>query len=245
MVDVTPVQEMLFEVIPPIAALGLSVLSIAWLLQTFRQMREAMNYGIANGHGAGFAFLSQADQEDMRRGDEEYERWYERKFGDLNQAGHDAFHPEPTDNEKLHWSEDQWAAYIADQREDDDSARRQCRLEEFQDTVPDPAQAAAEAFFGKEPDWNGSNVLSGAADPADAEFAAFKAQQEAEEKARFDAMTPYQKYLAKATPEDLARDAELEAEIAAEDERIARKYGLGGTHQGEIKAPKLGSGWGA
>lgn len=221
MVDVTPVQSFLLEVIPPVAAVGVAVLMLAVLGKTFKWVRAAGIDGVEGavfkGRGPdGVVFYTDRDGEII---------WEEK---DLNQAGYDAFHPEPTDNQKLHWSEDQWATYIADQREDDDSARRQCGLEEFQDTVPNPAgqsDAQRRAMFAR-------------IHEAEAGMAAQIAQEDA-------AMTPHEKYLAKATPEDLARDAELEAEIAAEDERIARKYGLGGTHQGEVKVPKLGSGWGA
>lgn len=126
-------------------------------------------------------------------------------------------------------------------------------------TALDDARDRAAAGLGVNENWaESAEIQSGASGltpvyrPATPEEAASWAEinakfdaQEAADAAFFGAMTPYEKYLAKATPEDLARDAELEAEIAAEDERIARKYGLGGTHQGEVKVPKLGSGWGA
>ena len=79
------------------------------------------------------------------------------------------------------------------------------------------AENAAEerAFFGDEPDWNGPNVTSGKADPADHEFAAFKLQQAASEAhAAGQELTPHQRWLIQA---DLA---EVTAEVrdnAAED----------------------------
>jgi hypothetical protein len=190
MVDVTPVQNFLLEVIPAIVTVGVAVLGIAWLPKAFRHLRETLNCGLETGHGLNFDFLSPDEQDRIRRDEAELRRM------------------------------------------DDDGARHQCGLEEFQDTVPSQLEPRYRPATAEELEsWTEINARLDAQEAADAAF--------------FGAMTPYEKYLAKATPEDLARDAEIEAEIAAEDERIARKYGLGGTHQGEVKVPTLGSGWGA
>lgn len=190
MVDVTPVQNFLLEVIPAVVTVGVAALGIAWLPKAFKHLRETLNYGLEIGHGSNFDFLSPDEQDQIRRDETELRRM------------------------------------------DDDSARRQCGLPEFQDTLPDQMEPRYRPATAEEQaSWDRINAQFDAQEAADAAF--------------FGAMTPHEKYLAKATPEDLARDAELEAEIAAEDERIARKYGLGGSHQGEIKVPKLGSGWGA
>jgi hypothetical protein len=201
MVDVTPVQNFLLEVIPAVVMVGVAALGIAWLPKVFRHLRETLSYGLENGHGLGFVFLSESERVEARR-DDEYDEWrYQRDEAELR-------------------------------RMDDDSARRQCGLPEFQDTVPSQMQPRYRPATAEEQaSWDRINAQFDAQEAADAAF--------------FGAMTPHEKYLAKATPEDLARDAELEAEAAAEDERIARKYGQGGTHQSEIKVPKLGSGWGA
>ncbi|MEO8023867.1 hypothetical protein [Polaromonas sp.] len=109
-------------------------------------------------------------------------------------------------------------------------------------TAADDARDRAAAGLQPNPNWTQSAEIQNAMisqdtapvyRPATSEEAAVWADinarfdaQEAADAAFFGAMTPYEKYLAKASPEDLARDAELEAESAAEDARIAAKYGV-------------------
>lgn len=77
-------------------------------------------------------------------------------------------------------------------------------------------KAEENAFFGPEPDWSDPNVTSGAADSADAEFAAFKASQDAQ-----------------------AEAAAIDAQNAEEDVRLDAKY----AGEPELKMPTLGKGW--